>query len=168
MLEDNALLQYAQVNRLATPTTENLKNLRKWLERPGYGAGFLDGSPEDAWDVSKGHNDFISLSRVDTEQDSLTRWVLKYLPLWFRNLTARKYSPTKVYSFNETGLARAADGLSTVVSSILPTLSILILHYIHNINVRLGLVLVFNVIFATTLFLVSKSRRIEVFAATAA
>jgi hypothetical protein len=44
---DNALLQFAQLNTLESPDPDDLKHRRRWLERLGYGNGFLIGILED-------------------------------------------------------------------------------------------------------------------------
>jgi hypothetical protein len=58
--------------------------------------------------------------------------------------------------------------VGTVVSSLAPMVSIVVLYVVQNTSVRLGLVCAFTLLFSFVLALVTNARRIEIFAATAA
>lgn len=74
----------------------------------------------------------------------------------------------RVWGVSESKGARLADGLSTVLSCLLPTVSIFVLYLIHNMRLRLGMILVFTALLAVVLVFVTKARRVEVFAITTA
>jgi hypothetical protein len=58
--------------------------------------------------------------------------------------------------------------LGTVVSALAPMFSIIALSFVTGMPARLGLVSAFTVVFAASLAVATKARRIEIFAATAA
>jgi hypothetical protein len=58
--------------------------------------------------------------------------------------------------------------IGTIISALLPILSVVVLYCVKNMWVRLGLVAMFTVLFSLVLSLIAPAKRIEVFAATAA
>lgn len=112
-------------------------------------------------------SDLVVLSRKG-EQDWVTGSIAKSLPLLKRRVLPHKNQPDHLYETSEDLIMLTADGLVTIVSACIPALSILVLHRVTNITVRLGLVVVFSALFATALLLAAKPRRIETFAATTA
>ena len=65
-------------------------------------------------------------------------------------------------------LASAVDILTTVVASLLPLLSILILFLVTYDTIKLGVIVASSAVFSLALALMTQARRVEVFAATAA
>ncbi|TKA47847.1 hypothetical protein B0A49_13197 [Cryomyces minteri] len=166
-----SLLQLAQLESLSVPTKQNLKSLRNWLERPAYGNGFLIGGPEP-WTAGQMQHrgiDYMTLSYIK-ERDFITTRVMRILPHLKRSITSRHGTDDTIYEMDEKRLLRVADGFVTIISSVIPTLAILMLHFIppQYHATRLGTIIVFATVFATALFLTAQARRVEVFAATAA
>ena len=73
-----------------------------------------------------------------------------------------------IFEYPDSSLDRAARTLNTLLSSLLPTLSIFVLYYVKSPPARLGLILGFTIVFAITLQCVSRARPADIFAATAA
>ncbi|KAK6838032.1 hypothetical protein PG987_006313 [Apiospora arundinis] len=61
-----------------------------------------------------------------------------------------------------------ASGVVTALSSILPTLAILVLYYMHDMVQRIGLLIVFTALFAVALTVLTDAKQVEVFSVTAA
>ncbi|KAK8848448.1 MFS amine transporter [Apiospora arundinis] len=61
-----------------------------------------------------------------------------------------------------------ASGVVAALSSILPTLAILVLYYMHDMVQRIGLLIVFTTLFAVALAVLTDAKQVEVFSATAA
>jgi hypothetical protein len=61
-----------------------------------------------------------------------------------------------------------ASAISTVLSSLLPTISILALYFLRSPLNRLAFIMIFTAIFSLTLATLAKAKRIDVFAATTA
>jgi hypothetical protein len=70
--------------------------------------------------------------------------------------------------YDDAKLRIAARIISVVISSVLPTTSILALYYVQNTPARLGIVMAFSVSFSVVLALCTSARRAEIFAASAA
>lgn len=74
----------------------------------------------------------------------------------------------KVYQYSKRTYSAANRIIGAMSSAIVPMASIITLYAIRNPNVRVGLVCVFALVFCLLLSLLTKARRIEIFAATAA
>jgi hypothetical protein len=133
---------------MAKPSQKNLNSLRDWLDRPGYGDMFLLGDTEGVWDKEKAFNDFATLHKT---ADGITENLLGLLVRYKRYLTSAKQPKYHVYSLEESARISVANGVITVLSSVFPVLPIVILFFIQRLIVRLGLILVFTVVFAAVL-----------------
>lgn len=74
----------------------------------------------------------------------------------------------QVYQYSKRTYSAANRIIGAMSSAVVPMASIVTLYAIQSPNVRLGLVCVFALVFCLLLSLLTKARRIEVFAATAA
>lgn len=72
----------------------------------------------------------------------------------------RKYSGKKI--------AKAGKIAAAVLSSILPTLAILVLYFVKRMIVRIGLVILFTATFSVTVAWFTAARKVDIFSATAA
>jgi len=73
-----------------------------------------------------------------------------------------------VWHYEEDGLVKVANTISTFLSSLLPTTSIVVLYFVNAPLARLAAVMAFTALFSLTLAIVAKARRADVFAATTA
>lgn len=73
-----------------------------------------------------------------------------------------------VWQYDKEKLSRLANAISTLLASLLPSISILVLYFLSKPVTRLMAILWFSVFFSLILTAVSSARRIEVFAATTA
>ena len=71
-------------------------------------------------------------------------------------------------NYNDARLITIIEVISTVVSSLLPISSILILYLVTSLPARLGVILGYTALFSLALIIFTKARRIEIFAATSA
>ena len=99
----------------------------------------------------------------------------KTLPFWYyfpQHLTIKQPSPTVdwygVWQYDQRMLETVANAISTLLASLLPSISILVLYFLSKPVTRLVAILLFSVLFSVILSAVSTGRRIEVFAATTA
>lgn len=85
---------------------------------------------------------------------------------------AQKPAPNEewdgLWCYDDAYLFIVANGISTILSSLLPTTSILVLYFVRRPLVRLAVTMLFTSLFSLTLATVAKARRIDVFAATTA
>lgn len=73
----------------------------------------------------------------------------------------------KYINFEGEKLYKIVSIITTVISSMLPITSIIILYFVDNIRTRLGIIAAFMATFSLTLALVTEAERVEIFAATA-
>ena len=73
-----------------------------------------------------------------------------------------------LYDYHERFLASVVRVVTTVVASLLPVCSVVMLYFAISDAVRLGLVVLSSGMFALALSLMTSARKIEVFAATSA
>jgi hypothetical protein len=77
---DDALLQYAQIQKFEKSNNTDLKLLQEWLDRPEGGDFFLRGREAEIWQSEK---DLVALSSRQAEKDSLTRIISDKLVPWY-------------------------------------------------------------------------------------
>jgi hypothetical protein len=75
---------------------------------------------------------------------------------------------SSLYHYSDEHVYRVIDVIGTVVASVTPVISIVVLYVVNSMRIRLGLVCIFTLIFSFVLALATKARRVEIFAATAA
>lgn len=73
-----------------------------------------------------------------------------------------------IYTYSEKRITAGVGFLVTSLAYLLPTLPIFALYYITSMAGRLGIIVGFTFCFSVTVTLVTKARRVECFAATAA
>ena len=70
--------------------------------------------------------------------------------------------------YKESRLAFAASTVVVSIAAMLPAISIFALYLIESMVVRLGVITIFSGVFSASLAIFTRSRKIEIFAATAA
>jgi hypothetical protein len=73
-----------------------------------------------------------------------------------------------LYEYKETTMHKIARVTTTVVASILPLCSVVVLYLVQSNATRLGIIVVLSALFSLALSLMTNSRKIEIFAATSA
>jgi hypothetical protein len=166
---DEILTQQAILNSsLAEPKSADLKSLREWLMRKDYGDSFLAGKTEDVWDIEKGYNDYTTTTSSGDRPGGLT-YCVSTLLVYLRRLAGSAHQPQdRVYGLTSSSQDRVTNGLVTVISSICPVLPIVILFFIHDLLIRLGMILVFTAIFASIFVFGMQMRSDKVLAITTA
>ena len=75
---------------------------------------------------------------------------------------------TGLVDYSEAFLVTLADNISTVIASLLPVISTIVLYFIQDILARLGTIVGLMALFAMVLSIFTEAKRIEIFNATAA
>lgn len=70
--------------------------------------------------------------------------------------------------YDDKKITVVADALAAVISSLLPTVMILVLFFVHDMLWRLGLLIIFTAIFSASITVFTNAKKIEVYSATAA
>jgi hypothetical protein len=145
------------------------------------GRSFLRGVEGALYHVDT-ETDLTSLSLKDNSPDVTTRLIHKFIvpsyharfgyhrkqPVTISSPFTGEQQPTQVWSYSEGKILFIANAVSTVLASMIPSLCTLILFYIRSPIGRMGALIAFTLLFATTLSLVTNVKRAECFGITAA
>ncbi|EPE26349.1 hypothetical protein GLAREA_02261 [Glarea lozoyensis ATCC 20868] len=170
---NDAVLKHAALARLEQPRKYDLDFLRSWFRRPGMGSFPLLGIDRESWDP-KNEDDLIAI-RPRAAPDIFSKWLTEGIVPFYHRIIGKRFKEqlpdtigTGIYHYKESSLELRLGIMATVVASVLPICSVVVLYFIKSNNLRLGLLAVFSAIFSLALALMTNARRIEVFAATAA
>ncbi|KEF55707.1 uncharacterized protein A1O9_08457 [Exophiala aquamarina CBS 119918] len=179
---DEALLMLANLFRLAPVSSEDLSCLQDLLHSPlERGKPFLQDF--EFFTYSKENQaDLTSLMGSDGEKDMLTKWVDKFVRTVYHTYIGHRFhDPISVCEaggehggeafltyYSDGFITNVIDTLSTILSSVLPTISALVLFFINDPLMRMIALIGCTLLFSTTLALIGRASRAECFAASAA
>ncbi|MCJ1363202.1 hypothetical protein MMC16_002309 [Acarospora aff. strigata] len=178
---NDALCQQVMTSGFGKPNRRDLDFLRTWQQKAKAEKLFLIGQDHDVWESS---DDLIAL-QPRKESDFFSQWLTGAFVYWLYRKVVFKdpekgASPVNInpssasqledeyIRVSDSKLLRTADLITTVISSVLPIASVIILYFVHSKLARLGVVAGFTALFSLTLGTMTASRRVEIFAATAA
>ncbi|KAH7203409.1 hypothetical protein BKA60DRAFT_600485 [Fusarium oxysporum] len=173
---NNLILQLSELSQLQIPRTSQLETLQDWLTDPKGGANFLTktGTPELYTWKPKDPSQYVSLHKTAEDSDPFTNFVKEVLTFIFHRLCGERLNAARVVdvesglaSYSDSSLVRASNLFTVIVSSALPVLTIFALNSLETTAQRIGLTVVFTVLFAVILELFTNAKRVEIFAATA-
>jgi hypothetical protein len=75
---------------------------------------------------------------------------------------------SNLFRYTDSHILGVINILGTILASMMPLASIIVLYFVQNLGLRLVIVCTFTLLFSLSLALLTKARRIEVFACTAA
>jgi hypothetical protein len=157
-LADKELMRQNYLSGIKRPRSYDLKFLRSWFERPKMGDFPLRGPDQDAWSPDKTY-DLLAIQRRESSDNCFSKRFKQPLP---------EDPESEICQYSEGHLATVVNIFGTVLSSILPITSIVVLYFVTDTSVRLGLSVAFTAMFSCCLALVSRARRVEIFAASSA
>jgi len=125
-------------------------------------------SPSEAEYVSKFAEDLITLA-PSGGGEVLTRFLERRFNRVFQTKADKQKSANNspLSFFSESRINSTVRGIAVVLSSVLPILSVVVLYFIANNNIRLGLIVLFTVICSASLAFLSKASNSEIIVATA-
>ncbi|MCJ1246402.1 hypothetical protein MMC30_003609 [Trapelia coarctata] len=176
---DEQLHKQVFLSNLPKPNAYDLDFFRDWLQRPNMGNFPLRGLDRHMWSADH-EADLIAIQPRQTA-DPFSMWFINtFIPLFHRTVgyhlkacpNPAKALPAdasaEICQYSEKKLFKLLDMLITVVASLLPISSIVILYLVSSMVARLGIVVGFTAVFSLCLTLVTQARRVEIFAATSA
>ncbi|KUI62585.1 hypothetical protein VP1G_09710 [Cytospora mali] len=188
----DAINRHSKIASMAGPTNDQRRVLANIVGRDSLSHGtFAFFSPELLGVEPEVYreeflDDLVLLESADEENDPLERFGVRSVLRLFRALGGCKMKliqqediesglggnlaviDGRVYQYPKRTYSAANRIIGAISSAIVPMASIVTLFAINNQNVRVGLVCVFALVFCLLLSLLTKARRIEIFAATAA
>jgi VIT1/CCC1 family predicted Fe2+/Mn2+ transporter len=154
-----------------------LANLREVLDISGGHRGFPRDLENTIWS-EENETDLTSLTDRYPKMDMFSRWIHSQLLRWYHNkLGHRLHDPISlaetsvqipVVHYSDDKLIATANAISTILSSLLPAVSIVALYFIPYQLTRIASIIAFCLLFSIVLTLIANPRRIDCFAATAA
>ncbi|RDL37957.1 uncharacterized protein BP5553_05390 [Venustampulla echinocandica] len=159
-----------QLSSIESPRKSQLAVLRDWLQDSKGGSCFQMGREARLWDGNL-EKDFVTLRANDGENDIFTVWITKLIVGIFRRCCGCGGrvvdEESQLLSYDDSILNTASTIIATVMSSVLPVVTILVLYAVKNTVKRICITIGFTAVFAAFLAIFSTARRIEIFAATA-
>jgi hypothetical protein len=161
----------AEIKSLPKPKKYDLEVLRDWLGRENGGDDFHSSVEDLPWLESE-TSDLVAVPGRDF--DSITRWTAKTLAPWTCRSKILRKAPVSgqeerdLVEQSDTEHLRYALEMSVVMSSLIPSLAIVILYFIHNLIARILTAMGLSFVFSVALALSTPARPAEIFAASAA
>jgi hypothetical protein len=167
---DACLGQYTFLLKLGSPSKYDLDIFQHWLK--GLSGFPLTGSDRETWTKPDGIDDLVALSRRDVDDVLSKVFLTRLIPIFHwtlgNRLKKRSSSTPGLSEYDDAYLLAILEVTSTMISSMLPISSIIILHWVTSTSARLGIVVGYTALFSIALALLTRARRVEIFAATAA
>ncbi|KAL8950148.1 MAG: hypothetical protein Q9222_003802 [Ikaeria aurantiellina] len=168
---NQALALASQLEALPGPCRRDFRTLQEWLDRPEGGDFFLRGREAETWTCN---DSFVTISHCEANKDRMTGFINDCAIPFYHRLWTRWTKDTKrkecngIWKYRADTVTTAVNTMTTILSSLLPSTSIFILYFLNQPVARLAAIMVFTAIFSSTLCLMTRARRIDVFAATTA
>ena len=167
---DTCLEQYAFLSRLGGPSKYDLDIFQHWLR--GLSRFPLTGNDRETWTNPDGINDLVALSNRDRDDVLSKVFLNRLIPIFHwtlgNRLKKRSSSTPGLAEYDNAHLLAILEVTSTMISSMLPISSIIILYFVRSTPARLGIVVGYTALFSMALALLTRASRVENFAATAA
>ncbi|KAH8660568.1 hypothetical protein BX600DRAFT_514160 [Xylariales sp. PMI_506] len=170
---NEALVQMVNLAKAEVPTAHDIDFLRGWMIRPSMGNFALLGLDRDSYSLEHTRDLIAMNSRPGS--DLFSRWFTdRFIPKYHQFIGHTFKSTTSedlgcgLYDYQESLLSCILRVGITVIASMLPICSVVVLYFAQNALLRLGIVVIASGLFALALALMTYARAIEVFAATSA
>ncbi|KFA70852.1 hypothetical protein S40288_11613 [Stachybotrys chartarum IBT 40288] len=153
---DDTVEQYKRLCSLPGAERLDMVFLHEWLNDNRYGNYFIAGDVEDAWTVGLGHGNFEAADASDFftfEDQSKPALRLMSIVIFLHRFVSRFRSSSsgKIHHMDVSAHGVLDQAITTVAASIIPILPILIFYFVHETLIRIGLIIVFTVVFSVIL-----------------
>ncbi|KAJ4260897.1 hypothetical protein NW757_001285 [Fusarium falciforme] len=117
---------------------------------------------------------YVALQPGIDEDDLFTRSIMRFIGGPFHRAIGDRMKVGKVIdegsgimTYRDSNIVKTINFIVTVIATVLPPLTILVLNSVDKTKVRIGLTVLFTAIFAIILAAFSKAKRVEILVATA-
>ncbi|KAF2193865.1 hypothetical protein K469DRAFT_709321 [Zopfia rhizophila CBS 207.26] len=174
-LYNEALIQQCQILTYPEPDQWDLTYMQNFLQTKEMGPFALNGPDATIWgsatERKKYSPDLVTLCPRPKE-DPFSGWVVeKAITNLFRCGCARFKKPSRVHGvigYEDATILKITYWITSILASLIPIASIIILYCVHSMPARLGIIGGFNVLISICLSAFTNAKRSEVFAVTAA
>ena len=152
-----------------------MDHIQDYLQTDAMGPLALTGDDAEVWGsmkYRKSHKpDLIALC-PRAKKDPFSRWAAESTIMnLFRCGCARFMNPSRVHGvvgYEDSTIYRITYWITSILASLIPIASIVVLYYVHSMPARLAVIAAFNVLVSVCLMGLANAKRAEVFAVTAA
>ncbi|KEQ72298.1 hypothetical protein M436DRAFT_48793 [Aureobasidium namibiae CBS 147.97] len=144
----------------------NISVLNRWLADKNEGNNFLNGLEDLPWTDERA-SDLVALSK--RQNDHLTTWTAESLIPWFLRKGFTSKAPLLgqeepgMVEWSDDSYTTASRTISVITSSLVPSLAIVILYFIHSLLARIFAALGLSFPFSIALALLTSARAAEIF-----
>ncbi|POS81364.1 hypothetical protein DHEL01_v200245 [Diaporthe helianthi] len=172
----DAIQRHAKVASMPGPTSDQRSILAKIVGRDSLSDGSMQFLSRDLRGLEPEVyrevflDDLVLLEAADEENDPLERFarLIRQEDIESGLGGSLAILGGQVYQWDKKTYSRANRVIGALFSTVLPIASVVTLYTVPSMGLRVGLVCVFSLVFCLALSTLTRTRRIEVFAATAA
>jgi hypothetical protein len=171
---DAALLQTAEINRLAKPRDCDIKVLLQWLQLPFGGNFFLKGLEAQTWSP-EASADLVALSGRSQEKDQFAQFMSDFIVPWYHRWIGQSFQKpvsegewSNIWEYKYKVFVVLGDVICMLLSSVVPVISIFALYFVKSMLGRLAVITAMSFMFSLITTFIVQGRRVDVFAATTA
>jgi hypothetical protein len=170
---DKALLQHAKLNNMINPNDYDIHDLQSFLCSAKMGPLCLESDDAYTWGTTHEpktyQHDLIAL-KPRINEDTFSRWIAERALLLIR-IFGRCLNPsTKLGTvvIYDSVIMRVTFWITSIIASMIPIASIVVLLHLKSEAARLGAIAGFNVLITVCLSIFTEAKRTDCFAVTAA
>jgi hypothetical protein len=169
------VIQQAKMLKYSEPTSWDIQHLQDYLGSKDMGERAMVGADSLIWGL-KSQNiphkpDLIAL-RPRAKKDAFSKWAAESTIFnIFKCGCHRFMKPSQVHGaigYEDTTIYRITYWFTSILASLIPIASIIVLYRVQSMPARLGIIAAFNVLLSVCLMGFASAKRSEVFAITAA
>lgn len=151
---------------MGPPRKGQLKLLQAWLLDPNAkgGGNFLSDVELTTWLESFKPDHYISLNPNLAEDDVFTNTMMNFVIPKLHECFGEKGG---YVSYKDSTIVKFSNILVTILASIIPPITILLLNALHTTIERIIVTIAFTAVFAIVLACLTSAKRVEILAATA-
>lgn len=171
---DDALIQQITLASAGSPDSYDLEWIQRFLASESFGMeGALLGDDQCLWgnyenpDEAEHEDELISLATIP-KRDPFNKWIFNKLVKRILDRESWWYSVLKTRALEDEALLKWTTAATSAVTATVPIVSIVVLYFTTDTNVRLALLVAFNLLAAFILYIFTDAQPMQVFAASAA
>ncbi|USP76595.1 hypothetical protein yc1106_03869 [Curvularia clavata] len=172
---NDALIQQAEILKYPKPGNWDLHHMQNYLHSEAMGEDSLLGYDSNTWgsvfDRKSQKPDLVTLCPRE-KKDAFSTWAAENaIGGLFKCGCARFMKPSKthgVVGYRDSTVYHITFWITSIVASLIPIASIVVLYVVKSMTARLGIIAAFNVLVSVCLVGFTTAKRADIFAITAA
>ncbi|KAH7085024.1 hypothetical protein BKA63DRAFT_574049 [Paraphoma chrysanthemicola] len=172
---NHALIQQHTIHSYRKPAKWDIEQMQDYLTTNAMGPLALTGDDAEVWgsmEYRKSYKPDLVALCPRAKKDPFSRWAAENTIInLFRCGCARFMKPSRVHGvvgYEDSTIYRITYWITSILASLIPIASIVLLYYVQSMPARFGIIAAFNVLVSICLMGLANAKRAEVFAVTAA